>query len=85
MLVNARSATFVGVSSSTSVISTTICSPAGMSIPTLVSSITRLVGVPVLTGVQAPLPEILATLTKARSAAEALRSSVMRTSYIGYA
>ena len=76
-------ATFVGVSSSTTVTSTTICSPAGMSMPIVGSSITRLVSVPLLTGVQEPEPEILLTLTKRRSALEAVRSSVIRTSYIG--
>jgi hypothetical protein len=85
VLVKVRSTTFVAVFSSTTVISMTICSPAGMSIPLTGSSITRLVSLPVLTGVQDPEPEILLTLTKRRSAAEAVRSSVIRTSYSGYA
>jgi hypothetical protein len=84
-LVNSSPAAFVAVASSTTVISTTTCSPAGMSIPIAGSSITRLVSLPVLTGVQAPEPAILVTPTKRRSAADAVRSSVIRTSYIGTA
>jgi hypothetical protein len=80
VFVNERPLTLVAVSSSTTSISMTTCSPAGMSIPTAGSSITRLVAVPVLTGVQASLPEILLTLRKRRSAAEAVRSSVIWTS-----
>ena len=78
MLVNVSPATFAAVSSSTTVISTTICSPAGISIPIVVSSMTRFVSVPVLTGVQDAEPAILLTPTKRRSAA--VRSSVIRTS-----
>jgi hypothetical protein len=83
VFVKARPATLVGVSSSTTVISRTICSPVGMSMPTVVSSITALVGVPVLMGVQGPEPEIFVTLRKRMSAAEAVKSSQMRTSYMG--
>ena len=71
------------VSSSLTVISITTCSPIGMSIPIAGSSITTAMPVPVFTGVQAPEPLIFDTLTSSRSAAEAFRSSKIRTSYSG--
>ncbi len=80
MFVKLRPLVLVGVSSRTTRISTTICSPAGMSMPMLVSSITRSVALPVFTGVQGSDPAILVTPTKRRSAAEALRSSRIFTS-----
>jgi hypothetical protein len=49
---------------STTVISRTACSPAGMSIPFTGSSSTSWVAVPVLTGVHVPEPEIFVTLTE---------------------
>ena len=70
VLVNGRPLTFVAVSSRTTVISMTICWSAGMSTPTEGSSMTRLVGVPVLTGVQGAEPETSRTARKRRSASE---------------
>jgi hypothetical protein len=80
VFVNWRPATFAAVFVSTTVISRTACWPAGMSIPFTGSSITRLVALPVFTGVHEPGPEIFVTLTNWRSAADAVRSSRMRTS-----
>ena len=77
---NSSPLAFAGVFSSSTAISSTTCSPAGMSMPTAGSSMTRLVAVPVLTGVQGCEPEMRATLTKRRSAADAARSSRIFTS-----
>ena len=79
-MVNVRPATFVAVSCRRTVISTMACSPAGMSMLLTGSSMTRFVASPVFCGVQAPEPDTLVTLTNSRSAAEAARSSRMRTS-----
>ena len=83
MFVNARPATFTGVSSTRTVMSSTICSPGAMSMPVAVSSMTRFFASPVFCGVHAPVPETLVTLTNVRSAADALRLSTMRTSLSG--